>query len=43
MLRKLVKEMLRVSRKAVVIVSSGTPDKRIPYFTEFTDGKCKID
>ena len=43
MLRKLVKEMLRVSRKAVVIVSSGTPEKRIPYLTEFTDGRYKID
>jgi hypothetical protein len=42
-LRKLVSEMVRVSRKAVIIVSSGTPDKRLPFLTEFTQGKCKIE
>ena len=29
--------MLRVSRKAVVIISNGTPDKRLPYLLSFTD------
>jgi len=42
-LRKLVSEMVRVSRKGVIIVSSGTPEKRLPFLTEFTKGKCKIE
>lgn len=29
--------MLRVSSKAAVIVTSGTPEKRIPYLTEFSE------
>jgi protoheme ferro-lyase len=35
--------MLRVSAKAVVLISSGTPDKRLPFLEEFTEGKMKID
>jgi hypothetical protein len=27
--------MLRVSRKAVVIISNGTPDKRLPFLHSF--------
>lgn len=29
--------MVRVSREAVVIISSGTPEKRIKFFEEFTE------
>lgn len=44
----MVQEMIRVSRKAVVIISSGTPEKRIPYLTEFIEtspsaGKVTIE
>ena len=35
-LRSLLNEMLRVCSVATVIVSSGTEQKRLPYFLEFT-------
>lgn len=35
--------MLRVSTKGVVLISSGTPEKRVPFLEEFTEGKCKIE
>jgi hypothetical protein len=35
--------MMRVSRKAVVIISSGTPDKRLPFLIGFTEGLYKIE
>jgi protoheme ferro-lyase len=35
--------MLRVSSKAVIIISNGTPEKRLPYLEEFTEGKSTIE
>lgn len=35
--------MLRVSSKAVVLISSGIPEKRMPLLEEFTEGKLKIE
>eukprot|EP00350_Pseudokeronopsis_sp_OXSARD2_P008188 CAMPEP_0170553702 /NCGR_PEP_ID=MMETSP0211-20121228/11534_1 /TAXON_ID=311385 /ORGANISM="Pseudokeronopsis sp., Strain OXSARD2" /LENGTH=166 /DNA_ID=CAMNT_0010862207 /DNA_START=334 /DNA_END=834 /DNA_ORIENTATION=- len=35
-LKKLVGEMVRVSREAVIIISSGTPEKRMQFFEDFT-------
>jgi hypothetical protein len=35
--------MLRVSTKAAILISSGVPDKRLPYLEEFTEGKLKIE
>ena len=31
--------MNRVAREATVIITSGTPDRRMHYFTEFLDGQ----
>lgn len=38
-----MQEMMRVASKAVVIISSGTPDKRMKFFEEYTDNKYKIE
>ena len=35
----LMQEMLRVASHSVVVVSSGTPDRRMNYFSEFLEGK----
>ena len=42
-LKSLVQEMVRVAKKAVVIVSSGTPDKRMKFLKEYTQNKHKIE
>ena len=36
-LRNLIREMVRVSSKAAIVISSGTPDKRLRYLEEFTE------
>ena len=36
---KLTQEMLRVARHSVVVVSSGTPDRRVGAFEEFLEGQ----
>ena len=36
---KLTQEMLRVARESVCIITSGTPEKRLPYFEEFIGGQ----
>ena len=36
-------EMIRVSKKAVIIVSSGTPEKRMTYLTEFAGPEARIE
>ena len=38
-IRNLMQEMLRVASHSVVVVSSGTPDRRMKYFTEFLEGR----
>ena len=35
----LMQEMLRVASNAVVVISSGTPDRRMKYFNEFLAGR----
>ena len=35
--------MIRVSSKATVIISSGTPEKRLPLLNEVIDGKHKVE
>ena len=35
----LMREMLRVCSHSVVVVSSGTPDRRMSYFEEFLGGR----
>mmetsp|Transcript_33800 Transcript_33800/g.39765 ORF Transcript_33800/g.39765 Transcript_33800/m.39765 type:complete len:94 (-) Transcript_33800:255-536(-) len=35
----LMREMLRVASHSVVIISSGTPDRRMGYFKEFLGGR----
>ena len=35
--------MVRVSRKAVVIISSGTPEKRMKFLKEYTENKHRIE
>ena len=35
--------MVRVASKAVVIISSGTPEKRMKFLKEFTDFKYNIE
>jgi hypothetical protein len=35
--------MVRVSSEAVVIISSGTPEKRLKFLQEYTDNKHKIE
>lgn len=35
--------MMRVASKAVVIVSSGTPEKRLKYLEEYTNNEHKIE
>lgn len=42
-LKTLVQEMVRVSSKAVVIISSGTPEKRLKFLEEYTDYNNKIE
>jgi hypothetical protein len=34
--------MVRVSREAVVIISSGVPSKRLKYLEQFTEGGPKV-
>ena len=38
-IRNLMQEMLRVCKHSVVIISSGTPDRRMNYFNEFLEGR----
>lgn len=38
-IRNLMQEMLRVARHSVVVISSGTPDRRMAYFNEFLAGR----
>jgi len=38
-LRDLLQEMNRVASTATVIITSGTPDRRMHYFTEFLEGQ----
>ena len=38
-LKKLLQEMNRVARVATVIITSGTPDRRMHYFTEFLENQ----
>ena len=38
-IRNLMQEMLRVARHSVVVISSGTPDRRMKYFNEFLEGR----
>ena len=35
----LTKEMMRVCKEAVVVITSGTPDRRMSYFNEFLEGQ----
>ena len=35
--------MVRVASKAVVIISSGTPEKRMKFLKEYTNNKHKIE
>ena len=37
--QNLMREMLRVAKHAVVVISSGTPDRRMGYFNEFLEGR----
>lgn len=39
MIKNLMKEMLRVASHSVVVITSGTPDRRMNYFTEFCEGQ----
>ena len=38
-IQNLMLEMLRVARHSVVVVTSGTPDRRMHYFKEFLEGQ----
>ena len=38
-LKNLLQEMNRVARTATVIITSGTPDRRMHYFNEYLDGQ----
>ena len=38
-LKNLLQEMNRVARVATVIITSGTPDRRMHYFTEFLENQ----
>ena len=38
-LSNLMNEMLRVASHSVVVITSGTPEKRMNYFEEFLAGK----
>lgn len=38
-IRNLMQEMLRVASHSVVVISSGTPDRRMSYFEEFLGGR----
>eukprot|EP00347_Sterkiella_histriomuscorum_P017991 403347204 len=42
-LRNLVREMVRVSSKAAIIISSGTPAKRLQPLLDFTNNEHKIE
>jgi len=35
--------MVRVSSKAAIIISSGTPNKRLKFLEDFTDNNHKIE
>ena len=41
-IRRLTREMIRVSSIATVIISSGTPDRRMNLFNEFVDDKTVL-
>lgn len=38
-IKNLMQEMLRVASHSVVVITSGTPDRRMSYFTEFLEGQ----